>query len=662
MDFSSMIIKNIKHNIKNYTAYLLGNSLIQCILFMFFTIVFSPEFIQIDKISGTKANLMSVVILMVAFSAMFIIFTTVSFTKYRGIEFGVYFTIGLTSKEIIKILCYENAIISLASFLFASLGGSVFSRLFHMAIGKILKIDHINIPLSIKAYGTIFFISAVIFLFTTLYQMFFLKRYSVVNILKSKSKKDVGRTSTVLGVIGIIIFVSSLIAFRMAVNGKIKNNVSLVCTSSILGTVVSVYLLIGFSMTVVVKILRNFKSTYNNNILLINSLSHRFKSYRTVLYVVTLMVSGAMMFIAVAYSLYKSTERQIDTKYPYDISYIVDKSQMKDNSMKDFVEKNLAEVKNYVELEGINIPEIRVYEGKCLWRDPQMLVISEDSYRALGNHELNLKQGEILYSHIEKRGSFLAGGFMLDLSKKPMKDGVSLKEYKEQHKMDEYIYVARENKRDQMGTIVNTFYNDNYHRGDVLVVNNEDYNIMKNKLGDEAVTYDVLMNLKNRNGYKGIKDKLEANFGKKVSDTLTIKANIFDDTIRENGFMLFIFSFIGMMFLIGSAAVLYFKTITSIEEDRERSKQLMKIGLTKKEMNRLSMKELGAVFLVPPIIALICTGYYLSTIYNVINDGENMWENSLIVFGVYSIIQIIFYLLTSSKYKKQMNKIYVNAN
>ncbi len=657
-----MIIKNIKHNIKNYTAYLLGNSLIQCILFMFFTIVFSKEFMQADETSSIKANFMSVVILMVAFSAMFIIFTTVSFTKYRGREFGVYFTIGFTSKEIIKILCYENAIISLASFLFASLGGSVFSRLFHMAIGKILKIDHINIPLSMKAYGTIFLISAVIFLFTTLYQMFFLKRYSVVNILKSKSKRDVGRTSTVLGVIGIIIFVSSLIAFRMVVNGEIKNNEGLVGTSSILGTVVSVYLLIGFSMTVVVKILRNFKSTYNNNILLINSLSHRFKSYRTVLYVVTLMVSGAMMFISIAYGAYKSTERRIDTKYPYDISYIIDKNQMKDKSMKDFVEKNLAEVKNYVELEGINIPEIRVYEGKCLWRAPKMLVISEDNYRALGNHELNLKQGEILYSHFEKQGGFLASGFMLDLSKKPMKNEVSLKEYKEQHKMDEYIYVARENKRDQIGTIVNDFYNDNYRRGDVLVVNNEDYNIMKNKLGDEAVTYDVLMNLKNSNGYKGIKAKLEANFGKKVSDTLTIKVNIFDDTIRENGFMLFIFSFMGMMFLIGSAAVLYFKTITSIEEDRERSKQLMKIGLTKKEINRLSMKELGAVFLVPPIIALICTGYYLSTIYNVINDGDYMWENSLIVFGVYSIIQIIFYILTSSKYKKQMNKIYVNPS
>lgn len=657
MDFSSMIIKNIKHNIKNYTAYLLGNSLIQCILFMFFTLIFSQEFMNADETMPLKANINSTVIIMVAFSAIFIIFTTVSFTKYRGREFGVYFTIGLTSKEIIKILCYENIIISLVSFLFASLGGSVFSKLFQMAIWKILKIDNINIPLSFKAYGAIFLISAGIFLFTTGYQMVFLKRYSVINILKSNSKKDIGSTSVILGIIGIIIFISSLIAFSMVVNGEVKSNLNLVLPSSIFGTAVSVYLLIGFSMTVVVKVLRKFKRTYNNNILFVNSLSHRFRSYKSVLYVVALMVSGAMIFISIAYSTYKSTERKIEIKYPYDMSFIVDKTQMNNKNIKDIVTKNLGEVKNYIALEGLNIPDIRVYEGKCLYRRFNLLVISEDNYRSLGKKELNLKRGEVLYSHTQKMGGFLDGGFILDLSNKEMKDEVSLDQYKEQHKMEDYIYVANENKRDEVSTTVNTFYSYNYIRGDDIVVNNEDYNMMKEKLGDEAVTYDVLFNVENSEGHVGLKDSLESNLSKKVSDTLVTKEPMFDAAIKENGFMLFIFSFMGMMFLIGSAAVLYFKTIASIEEDRERSKQLMKIGLTRNEINKLAMKELGAVFLVPPVIALTCTGYFLSTIFNVISDGENMWKNSLVIFAVYSVIQIIFYFITSSKYNKQINRI-----
>jgi len=383
------------------------------------------------ELLALKGELNTIVIFMIAFSAAFIIFTTVSFTKYRGREFGVYFTIGLTSKEIIKILCYENIIISLASFLIASLSGSIFSKLFHMAIGKILNIDNIVIPLSLKAYAAVLLISFVIFLFTTVYQMIFLSKYSVINILKSKSKKDIGSTSTILGVIGIIIFIGSFVIVKLIADRKINSRGSTYSLAPVVGTIVSVYLLIGFSMTVVVKVMKKFKKAYNNNILFINSLSHRFISYRIVLYVVTLMVSGGIVFISFAYSMYKSTEKQVNSLFPYDMSFIVDKSSIKDKNIKDFVTKNLGEVKNYREVEGLNIPNIRVNDGACLWRRPNMLVISEDSYKALGNNELNLKKGEVFYCHAEKTGSFYDGGFMLDLSKKEMNDtAFSLGEYK----------------------------------------------------------------------------------------------------------------------------------------------------------------------------------------------------------------------------------------
>lgn len=650
-----MIIKNIKHNIKNYMAYLIGNSIIQCILFMFFTLVFNPKFMENKEFLALKGELNTIVIFMTAFSAAFIIFTTVSFTKYRGREFGVYFTIGLTSKEIIKILCYENIIISLASFLIASLSGSIFSKLFHMAIGKILNIDNIVIPLILKAYASVLLISIVIFLFTTVYQMIFLSRYSVINILKSKSKKDIGSTSTILGVIGIIIFIGSFIIVKMIADRKINSRGSTYSLAPVVGTIVSVYLLIGFSMTVVVKVMKKFKKAYNNNILFINSLSHRFISYRIVLYVVTLMVSGGIVFISFAYSMYKSTEKQVGALFPYDMSFIVDKSSIKDMNIKDFITKNLGEVKSYSEVEGLNIPNIRVNDGACLWRRPNMLVISEDSYKTLGNNELNLKKGEIFYCHAEKTGSFYDGGFMLDLSKKVMDDtAISLGEYKAQRNTDEYIYIPKEKKEEKVAAIVNISYNEDYFRGDVVVASNEDYKAMEQKLGDEAITYDVLIDLKEEGKYESLKDELEGNFGKKVSDTLITRKKIFDEAIKENSFMLFICSFMGMMFLVGSAAVIYFKTITSIEEDRERSKQLMKIGLSRKEINALIMKELGAVFLVPPIIALVCIGFYLSAVFNKINDGEYMLKNSLFVFGVYSVIQIIFYFLTSNRYKKQV--------
>lgn len=650
-----MIMKNIKYNIRNYVAYLIGNSIIQCILFMFFTLIFSPKFADSSQGIDLRGDLGLILIIMIAFSATFIIFTTVSFTKYRGREFGVYFTIGLTSKEIIKILCYENIIISLASFLIAALTGSVFSKLFHMIIGKILKINNISIPLNLKAYGAVLLISVIIFLLTSMYQIVFLKKYSVVNILSSKAKKDIGHTNTILGLIGIIIFIGSIVIFKLNADGKIHGKKDMISMFSTIGIVVSAYLLIGFSMTVVVKVMKRFKRIYNNNILFINSLSHRFKSYKIVLYVVTLMVSGGIMLISFAYSTYKSAENQINLIFPYDMSFIVSKNSIKDKSIKEFVAKNIGEVKGYKEVEGLNIQNIRVYDGFCVLRRQNMLVINEDTYKAMENNELSLKNGEILYCHPDKTGSFYDVGFMLDLSQRKISDqGMSLEEYKSEHNTAEYIYVPEALRREKVITVVNGSYNKDYYRDDVVVVNNENYKIMKQKLGNEAVTYDVLIDLKKGNHYEGLSNKLKADFGKKAGDTLIIKSKMLDNAIKEDGFLLFACCFVGMMFLIGSAAIIYFKVTTSIEEDRERSKQLAKIGLSKKEINSLIMKELGAVFLVPPIISLICVGLSISDFFENYNDSRYRWHNTLIVFGVYAAIQIIFYFLSSRRHKRQV--------
>lgn len=120
MDLTSMIFKNIRYNIKNYISYLLGNSFVICILFMFFNLICSKTFMNAPNTSVIKDELIPIVVMMVAFSVIFILYTTISFTKYRGREFGVYFTIGLTSKNIIKILFYENIIIAAATFIFGA--------------------------------------------------------------------------------------------------------------------------------------------------------------------------------------------------------------------------------------------------------------------------------------------------------------------------------------------------------------------------------------------------------------------------------------------------------------------------------------------------------------------------------------------------------------
>lgn len=651
MNFSQIIIKNIKYNIKNYTTFLLGNTIIQCILFMFFMLSCSPEFYDQVNNTSIQANFNSILVLMLSFSIAFIIFTIICFTKYRGKEFGVYFTIGLTSKEILRILALEDIIISLSSSILAVITGGAFSRLFQLAIGNILGLDELNITLSYKTILIMLLIAIFIFLANIIYQFIYLKKYTIIDILKSKKCKNLGKVNSIIGGIATIIFICSLFLFREVFNGEIKDdgNIILIC---FIGVAISLYFLIGYFMTWVVKFLMRFKKIYNNNILFINSLNYRFKHFNNVLYIISIMVILAITFISAGYSTYKSTENMNNMKYPNDVSFILNYNSYNEENNKKIVEKYLGEMKDYKAIEGINIKDLRVYDDEVFQYYHNILVINEDSYKELTNDDIELNKDQVIYIHDAKRNTFSDSGFILvgdniNIDSK----GMSVTEFKEKNK--DYIYIDKENRIDKINNLFNFYVDKVYSRNSTLVLNNEEYNKLKSNTSNK--TYEILINLKDKGDYDSLREDLKDYYGEDVSNTVTVKDEEFSLAIKENGFMLFIFSFLGVMLLVGSASMLYFKVITSVEEDRERSKQLIKIGLTNKEIDKLLSKELATIFLVPPVIAIGITGYFLKNIYSIVSEGDFMWQNSLVVFLVYTIIQMMFFGLTNNKYKKMIN-------
>ncbi|WP_027623806.1 FtsX-like permease family protein [Clostridium lundense] len=681
MDLYSMIFKNIKYNIKNYIAYLLGNSFIIGILLMFFSLICSKTFMTQPDAYIFRENLTSILSLMVAFSIAFILYTTISFTKYRGKEFGVYLTIGLTSKNIIKILLYENFIVALFSFILGAIGGTIFSKLFYMAILKIIDINNIIIEISFKPYIYTAIIATLIFIFNMIYQIIFLSKLSIVEILKSSSKKYIGKSNLVIDVIALIIFIVSMIVFQKAINGEFEKPNEMIAKSFI-AAIISLYFVIGFIMTLILKISKNFKTFYNNNILCLNSLSHRFVTYRTVLYIVILLVFGAMLAISIPYSTYKSVEKNIDTKYPYDLSFVAKKDLYKEN-FKDIIKNAGVEIKSYNELEGINVFNLQKSKDKVIFYGSPIMVVSESNYNKLNKSSVKINKGHAIQSYINTE-NLTNDGFIIDFSRTDFSknddyakstiyrllnggDAFSFNDYVKTKGNQGFLYIPKENIVDKAETITNTLnrHDDSigYIRGYSIILNDEDYNKVKGNVPQNSIHYDILVNLNNNNNYKEINKNLEYKLnkigGEKFKNTLVLKKEKLSEEINSDRFILFVASFLGIMLLIGSAAVLYFKIFTSLDDDKIRAKQLLKIGLTYKEIRNVIIKEIGEVFLVPPIMAILILGYYLSRIYKILSYGDYMWINSLVVFVIYGVIQIVFFLITINKYLREIrNNIY----
>lgn len=545
MELSRLIFKNLKYNIKNYVAYLLGNSFILTILFMFFSLIFSEAFMNEPSTSLIKENLTSVIALMIAFSVVFIIYTTITFTKYRGKEFGVYYTMGLTSKNIIKILSYENLIIALTSFVIGALGGSIFVQLFYKAIEKILNLKILDFELSINSYLGIGIIAIIIYLFNTLYQILFLRKLSIVQILKSSSKKEFGKSSYTMGILGIVSFGVSMIIYEESLR-DISNYAWSKLIISIVLAIISLYFIIGFSMTIISKISKLFKRFYNGNILSINSLSHKFISYRGVLYVVTLLVAGAMIFISMAYSMYKTTEKYIQGDYPFDIGMIVNNDDINKYDFKNIIKESGAHIKDYYVVESIKVPSLIEKDGEINFDAPQS-IISESSYNTFNNEDINLEENEALYWHREKNREFKGANMIIDIPADGedhnilnyFKDGVmSLSRYKEIKNSGDYIIIPKENRVSENSSITNYLINYKYLRGSSLVIDDEVYKKLKDASSISNLIYDIQVNINNNDDFLSIdnelRNKLSLIGDKDILDSLTIKEKRFNEEINSS--------------------------------------------------------------------------------------------------------------------------------
>jgi len=69
----------------------------------------------------------------IIFSIVFITYTNIYFLKNRGKEFGVYLTLGMTYKDLTKMVIMENIGVMIASLVTGIVSGTVLGRMFYMA-------------------------------------------------------------------------------------------------------------------------------------------------------------------------------------------------------------------------------------------------------------------------------------------------------------------------------------------------------------------------------------------------------------------------------------------------------------------------------------------------------------------------------------------------
>lgn len=131
MTLSSIALRNIQRNFKDYFVYFASMIFSIVIYFTFKALQYNSQMEKGAEASKKISGAFQVSsVMLIIFVAVFIIYSNGFFTRKRKKEVGLYSLLGIRKRQIGKMLFYENMLMGLMSLIIGIAIGSVLSKLF----------------------------------------------------------------------------------------------------------------------------------------------------------------------------------------------------------------------------------------------------------------------------------------------------------------------------------------------------------------------------------------------------------------------------------------------------------------------------------------------------------------------------------------------------
>ena len=588
-----------------------------------------------SKVSSfISSNLIAPSLGIVLFSVLFIIYAHASFAKFRRTEFGLFMVLGMTNWDIGRIMLFENSLIWFFSLLTGLVSGTLFSRLFYFLISKIVDIKGITFSASFESYLYTIIFFTVIYILVILINFIVISKYEIISLLKASRKADKNLISKpYLAFIGILMI--GLSFFDMIIHYTTGNSAVFIRSFSL--CFLGIYLLISNLIWFISKILS--KEKYVENILFISDLKYTFGQSKNILFLITVLVSITIFFCSLAASLFSDSQKFATAYNPYHIAYteVSDKNKLTDIQLNNIIKNGETQLDSYKSMEFI-------YEASA-----KRMVLSDEI--------LNSNLG----SRIQVEKDHFINLFQVVMNDSYQHDLYEMKQLEIKTTTGSYKYVSQ-------GQMTEVLFN----RTPLLamsyvILNNSDYLKVKAEIDPIKISSIKLINFKDWYKTKGILDKLshelemynEENTRISPSDIVFKPVSRISDYLEHKqggSFILFLFSFIGVLFFLSSAVILHFKLLIEFEREKIKYKKLYKIGITEMEISRVISKELKILFILPVLIGTMVAIFYS---YSMLVGVEMSAIKYSIIFGlIYLGLQFAFYFIYKKFYIKKFNRVF----
>ena len=577
-------------------------------------------------------------VVLLIFSVIFLFYTNSFLIRRRRREFGLYNVLGMSKRNLARILTWETlltAAISIAGGLFF---GVLLSKLIELAIVKMMDgTATLAFPFDLAALLGTAGGFAVIYALLWLVSVVRVGRSTAVALLRSEAAGEKPpRANWFLSLLGLILLGA---AYYLAVS--IKNPLDAITWFfvAVVLVIFATYLLMITTSVLLCRVLQKDKRYYYraNHFVSVSSMAYRMKRNGAGLASICILATMVLVMISSTASLYFGKEDSLRTQYPREVNVqlrLSSLSQMEDHNLDLFrtaaqqaVEGCGGEMQNVMDYRYINTTGYPMDDGVEMdWReyDHDSLIysklrdyffVTEADYEAQTGEQLDIPEGAVALR------TYDCDDAPLELK---IRRGGTLR-------------VAESRKgSDQLGLAQNS----NIARVVVIVP-------------DMQAILDVfpasIQDIKDSNTFRwvyGFDTGLDADGQRAVSGAVSEHINALDLgegqgydwyslVLRETNRADFYGNYAGMfalgillsiVFILAAVLIIYYKQLTEGYEDQARFAIMQNVGMTRREIRRSINSQLLTVFYLP----LLFAGLHLAFAFPMI-------RRLLMLFALYNV-------------------------
>lgn len=657
--YTKLAITNIKNNRQFYFPYLLTGIITVAMFYIMCALESNPGIQSMPGAKDLGLILRLGIGVIGIFAVIFLFYTNSFIIKRRKKELGIYNILGMEKRHIAKILSKEaffTAIIAIG-------GGLVTGVLFHklacMLLYRMIGFNGgITFSFSKKGVMITAILFAIVYLLTYIYDLFQVQLANPIELLQSGNKGErEPKTKAIMAVLGVLCLGTG---YFIAITTKNPIKALTLFFVAVILVIIGTYLLFTAGSIALLKILRRNKGYYyqTKHFTSVSGMIYRMKQNAVGLANICILSTMVLVAVSTTVSLYVGVEDIMKERYPNEINIraYYDTGALAEDSIAPIVEKSVKESgrkirheEDYLELYFAAIKDQGQYSldkekvKTAGDRVSGFVVLTREDCKKKYNEEIpELAENEVALFTIKKTDMDTLVLENRSYHVKEIKQFENTEDFETiADMMDEYYYVIVNDVQDmeRLWQLQKDIYQEN----------------------SSSISRQVRLDIdgdseQKKECFENIKTALEPEQAKARILIDSRQSNL-DEFYQIYGGFLFLGLFLGILFLMITVLIIFYKQISEGYDDKERFSIMEKVGMSNDEVKATIRSQVRTVFFLPILMAAIHVGMAFPMIKRLLSLFG--LSNTALFTGcmagtilVFTLIYLLVFLKTSKTYYK----------